>query len=262
LALLPVALFSWGQLFQEQLLFLPLFELFALPFLILCFYFFIKGLRKPYFFVFSYLFLGALWSTRPWMATVPLVFSFLIFLLFFERKIKTTFWWFVYSPLSIVVLLISYYQLFLDGYNLIEVLKVQKWVLWYHQSRLIKLGSVFPFIFANRWHVWWGEIPVIKVPQWSLLWPVFTFLSLVLSLLVFLKSAGLKLIDRLRPNKAVVLLCLWIASYLSFLSVGNVNVRYVFYLLPFCYILGVYLLRLIFLMVSRNTDKDRLEREK
>jgi len=250
LALLPVVLFSWGRLFQEQLVFLPLFELFALPFLVFCLYFFIKGLEKPIFFSLSHLFLGALWATRPWMATVPLILSFLIFLLFFERKLEKIVSWLLFSPLSIIVLLASYYRLFLDNHSLVEVLKVQKWILWYHQSRVIKIGSVFPFVFANRWYVWWGEVPVIKIPQWSFLWPIFTSLALFLSLIVFLKKLGLRLFSKLRFSKEIQLLSLWEVFYLGFLVVGNINVRYVFYLLPFVYLSGTYLVYLFFLKLK------------
>ncbi len=250
LALFPVALFSWGRLFQEQLLFLPLFELFALAFLAFCFYFFIRGLEKSYFFVISHLFLGALWATRPWMATIPLLLSFLFFLLFFEKKIKKTFYWLIFLPFSLVVLLANYHRLFLEGYNLIEVLKVQKWILWYHQSRLIRLGSVWPLIYQNRWFVWWGEEPYLPMVQWNIFWPIFTTLALVFSALVFLKTFGLseKLAGHFKFDKKITVICLWVVFYLMFLSVGNISSRYLFYLLPFNYLLGVYFLRQIWVL--------------
>jgi len=71
LAFLPVVIFAWGKLFQEQWLYVPLFELFALTFLNFAFYFFIKAQSDKKYFWLSSFFLGVLWSIRPWMATVP-----------------------------------------------------------------------------------------------------------------------------------------------------------------------------------------------
>ncbi len=241
-AILPVALFSWGKLFQEQMIFVPLLETISLTFLNPSFYFFVKAQKNSRYFLFANLFLGALWATRPWMATVPLIAAWAAYLLLFEKDKRKFFYWLLTTPAAICILLLSYFRLLLDGWNIIKVLSVQKWILWYHQSRLIKLGSVWPYIFANRWYVWWGDKPFIAINQWTALWPISTTLSLLFSFLVFSKTlwSKAKIISRLEFDRKIAVICLWVVFYLVFLSVGNINSRYVFYLLPYGYVLTFY----------------------
>lgn len=242
LAFLPVALFSWEKLFQEQLLYVPLFETFAFTFLTLSFYFFIKAQENWKYFLLTNFFLGALWATRPWMATVPLVVTWAGFLLI-KRDFKKIGYWLLTMPLAVGVLLASYWRLFGEGWGIYKILAVQKWILWYHQSRLINFGSVWEFIYLGRWHVWWGDKPYLPVNQWTMLWPIFTTLALVFTILILVKSLGAgKWLKNFKFDLKIEVLCLWVVFYLLFLSFGNINSRYVFYLLPYCYILGIYLL--------------------
>ncbi len=241
LALLPVVIFSQGKLFQEQLLYMPLFELFALTFLNLAFYFFIKGQENNKHFLLSSLFLGLLWAIRPWMATAPLIGCWLIYLFFFKKKLNKLLSWVISLPIAVAVLLLTYSKLFLEGWSVYKVLSVQKWILWYHQSRLIRLGTVWPLIYLNRWYVWWGDKPYLPMVQWNIFWPIFTSLALIFSALVILKMLGLKkkCFKRFEFDKRITILCLWVIFYIVFLSIGNISSRYVFYLLPYCYLLGV-----------------------
>ena len=254
---LPVILFAWGKLYREQLTYVPLFETFALTFLIFVIYFFIRGYTQSRYFLASSIALGFLWGTRPWMATAPLIVSFLIYLLFVNRKLKKFFEWGTSLALSILVLILVYIKLILIGWSIYQVLSVQKWILWYHQSRLINIGSVWPFLFLNRWHIWWSDVESVPVEQWSVLWPIFTSLSLVFSLMIFLKILGIKKrrFIKLDVNNDICVLCLWIVFYLSFLSVGNVNARYVFYLIPFVYIVAV---KFLYILLN-NTKNARLK---
>lgn len=246
LALLPAGLFSWGKLFQEQLLFIPLLETFALTFLTLAFYFFIKAQdRKIYFWVASF-FLGTLWTTRPWMATVPLVAAWFIYLLL-KRDFKILKYWILTLTVAVVVLLLNYWRLFLEGWGIYKILSIQKWILWYHQSRLINFGTVWEFIYLGKWRVWWGDEPYLPVNQWTLIWPILTTLALIFSVIILAKSFGLrkKWVNALKFNAKATVLSFWIVFYLIFLSFGNINSRYVFYLIPYCYILGFYFLVLV-----------------
>lgn len=233
-ALLPVTIFAWDKLFQEQLIYVPLLEVFYLTFLLLAFYFFIKAQANPYFFFLSSFFLGALWATRPWMATVPLLAAWFTYLFLMEKKISKIIFWLVSLPVAVGVLLLAYTRLFLEGWSLYKVLSIQKWLLWFHQSQLVNWGTVWPYLYLKRWYVWWGERPWLPVGQWSPFWPIFTTLALFFGLLVFFK--------KLKAGQEIKILCLWIIFYLAFLSVGNITSRYVFYLLPFCYLLGTYFL--------------------
>lgn len=246
LALLPVAIFSWERLFQEQLIFMPLMEVFALTFLNFSLYFFVKAQNDRRYFWVSSLFLGALWATRPWMATVPLMAACLVFLVLQKDRSKIISW-LVSLPAAVLVLLASYARLLAEGWSLYKVLSIQKWILWYHQSRLIELGSVWPLIYLNRWYVWWGDQPYLPMVQWNLFWPVFTTLALVFSALTFLKVAGLAKfrLKNFAFEPKIIIVCLWVVFYLAFLSIGNVSSRYLFYLLPYGYLLGVYFVGLL-----------------
>lgn len=241
LALLPVALFSWERLFQEQLIYLPLFELFALTFLNFSFYFFLKAEDKDGYFWTSSLFLGALWATKPWMLTIPLMTSWLVYLIF-KKNVRKIIGWLISLPIAFLVIVLSYFRLLIEGWSIYKILSVQKWIMWYHRSKLVNFGTVWPFIYLKRWYVWWGEKPYLPVDQWNIFWPIFTTLALVFSLLVLLKTLGLKSkqLSRFKFDQKAIVFCLWVLFDLAFLSVGNTNVRYVFYLLPFVYLLGVY----------------------
>lgn len=242
-ALVPVILFSWEKLFQEQLIYIPLFELFSLTFLNLSFYFFLKAEVKNSYFWLSSLFLGALWATKPWMLTIPLVISWFIYLIF-KRDFRKLLNWLISLLAAFLVVILSYFRLLIEGWNIYKILSAQKWIMWYHRSKLIKPASVWPFIYLRRWYVWWGEKPFLPVEQWNILWPTFTTLALVFSALVFLKTyrRTKKGLRWLKFDKRVIAICLWFFGDLIFLSLGNINVRYLFYLLPFAYILGIYFL--------------------
>lgn len=260
LALLPVAFFSWERLTWEQLIFLPLFETFALTFLCFSFYFFIKAQDKKGYFLLSNFFLGALWATRPWMATVPLIMALVVYLLLVQKNLKQSLLWLITTPMAPVVLLLSYSKLFLEGWSPYKVLSVQKWILWYHQSRLIKIGTVWPLIYLNRWYVWWGDKPYLRMVQWNIFWPIITTVALIFSILVLLKTFGLKIkwFKNFKFDKKITVLCLWVIFYLAFLSIGNINSRYLFYLLPFCYLLGVYGIFKFRGQVDRNLTRVKL----
>jgi len=209
-------------------------------------YFLIKVGKDNRYFLVNNLFLGALWTTRPWMATVPLMLSVLIYF-FLLKDFKKIFYWLISLPVAVLVLLIVYARLLAEGWSIYKVLSIQKWILWYHQSRLINFGTVGPFIYLDRWYVWWGDKPYLPIVQWSIFWPIFTTLALIFSFLVFLKIAGLakNKLKNFEFDKKITFLSLWVIFYLGFLSIGNINSRYVFYLLPYCYLLGVYFIILL-----------------
>lgn len=248
LAILPVILFAWEKLFAEQIIFVPLLETISLTFLNFSILFFIKAQEKSKYFFAANLFLGLLWASRPWMATVPLIASWTVYLLFFSKDRRKFIYWLLTTPVAVCALFLSYFKLFAEGWNMIKVLSVQKWILWYHQSRLIKLGSVWPYIYANRWYVWWGDQPFIAINQWTVAWPVSTTLSLIFSFLVFLRNLWpkSKIISSIEFDRKIAILCLWLVFYLVFLSIGNITSRYIFYLLPYCYVLSIYFFASIF----------------
>lgn len=244
LSLIPVAILSWERLFNEQLLFVPLFETFVFTFLILATYFFAKGLKNNYYFILSSLFLGCFWATKPWMHTIPLILAWLVFLFFVRKKIKVFIAWSASLLISVVVLMLSYFQLFSQGWSAYKVLSVQKWILWYYANGVSKIGSLWPFIYINRWYVWWGDKPFLPIAQWTVAWPVFLTLALICCLAVALKYFGLKnkLTSLIEPENVIYIICLQVSCYIGFYTFGYMSTRYIFYFMPFCYLLGVYFL--------------------
>lgn len=238
LAILPVIIFSWERLYQEQLIYIPLFETFALTFLSLTIFFFIKANKKTFYFLFSSLFLGCLWATKPWMLTIPLLAAFMVDL-FLKRRLEKIIGWLISLPLAVEVVVLSYFRLLAEGWSVYRVLSIQKWIAWYHRSKIIKWGTVWPYLYLRRWYVWWGEKPYLPIVQWNFFWPIFTTLGLILSLLVIFKIGHLKF------RKEITVICFWFVFYLFFLNFGNITTRYVFYLLPFAYLLGVYFINTI-----------------
>lgn len=207
-----------------------------------------------YFWV-SSLFLGLLWASRPWMVTLPLLAAWAIYLIVGKQG-RFFLVWMATVPLAGLILLLSYFKLFLEGWSIIKVLSVQKWIFWYHQGHIAKLGSVWPYLFLNRWYVWWGDEVFQPVAQWNIFWPIFTFISVAFSIFILLKffvsairgnfsDSERCLGGVLRFDQKITVLCLWVVFYLGFLSLGTVTSRYLFYLLPFCYILGTYFLKRI-----------------
>jgi hypothetical protein len=219
----------------EQLIYIPLFEIFGLPFLLLSFYFFIKGQQRESFFWVSSFFLGVLWGIKPWMLTTPLVASWLTYLLW-QRDFVKLVKWLVSLSVAFLVIIFSYARLLLDGWSFYRVLSIQKWIMWYHQSKITEFGMIWPFIYLKRWYVWWGDKTFLLVDQWNFWWPIMTSLTLILSGLIFSR--------RWKNNSMVTIVCLWVVFDLVLLSFGTINVRYLFYLLPFIYLLGSYFINI------------------
>jgi hypothetical protein len=235
LVFFPLILFFREKLFLEQLIYIPLFEIFGLPFLLLSFYFFIKGQQRESFFWVSSFFLGVLWGIKPWMLTTPLVASWLTYLLW-QRDFVKLVKWLVSLSVAFLVIIFSYARLLLDGWSFYRVLSIQKWIMWYHQSKITEFGMIWPFIYLKRWYVWWGDKTFLLVDQWNFWWPIMTSLTLILSGLIFSR--------RWKNNSMVTIVCLWVVFDLVLLSFGTINVRYLFYLLPFIYLLGSYFINI------------------
>lgn len=240
LSLLILVVFSSGRLFQEQLLYLPQLELFCLTFLLFSIYFFLKGLTKTRYFLLSSFFLGCFISSRTWMGAIPIMATFFFYLLFLERKLKKSLAWGASLFLSLSILLASYFRLFVEGWGVVKVLSVQKWILWYQSGHLVKMGSVWPFIFLNRWYIWWGETPFVRVVQWRIFWPISVGLSIMFSLYLLLSFFKQKQKD---PPNSIYVLVLYIIFYFVIASLGNFSVRYLFYIIPFCYLWSFYFLK-------------------
>lgn len=237
LALIPVAIFSNDPLFISKLQYSPLLEAIQLPFILLSLYFFIKGIKNEKSFkwlALTSLMVGFVISIRFFILGFTLFFAmFLYFIL--RKKINKQFIYFLLSsPISLIVLFASYTKTILDGYSLWQIMGVQKYLFYYHQTKLENSFSFWDLILFNRWHTWWGDRSIIHDRTWFIAWPISMF-SLLFSLVASLARI-------MRMNEGEIFLSIWALVYCGLLSVGNSTTRYFLPLVPILYVLMVSLL--------------------
>jgi hypothetical protein len=117
----------------------------------------------------------------------------------------------------------------MDGYSVIQVLKIQKYILMYHKSKFILPFSFWDLLLFNRWHTWWGNWGISSDPQWIIAWPI----SVVLTAAYFISG----LIKKLAFNDAEKIFFLWLIFYTLTLSTGFSSTNYFLPIIPFFYIL-------------------------
>ncbi len=240
LALIPVIIMSSEKLFLNQLRVTPLLDIIQLPFIFLSMYFFIKeDFRSKYWF--TALFLGIVVATKTIVPGLLLILSFCLYLIL-RKSIHNLVRFIAFLPISGLVFILSYSKTFLDGYTFWDFIGFQKWIFLYQKSRLIFPFSVWRLIFLNQWQTWWGDMRFLKAEDWQITWPVFTAFVLILLLLVFTR--------RFKLEAGALLLIIWFMVYSVFLSLGTVVSRFLLPFLPIAYILGVYLVRELFLKVK------------
>jgi len=232
LSLVPVAIFANEPLLLGKLLYSPLPEPIQLPFIIFAIYFFLlaaKSKRKLMLYVAVSILLGIVISTRFIVTGAVLLFSMGFYLLFIQKSMKDIISFCTTLPLAVIVLLLTYTRTMMDGYSVLQIFGVQKYILVYHKSAFIHPFSFWPLIMLNRWYTWWGNQVVLSDPQWVVIWPF----SLIASGFVFLLTAVKKISI---PDEAKFLL-IWIIFYSLMLSAGYTSTRYFMPILPFLYII-------------------------
>lgn len=243
LALLPCVFLSFEKLILNQFVFVPLLDIIQLPFLLSCFYFFNKGLagkKKKQFLYFSLssILLGCFIATKFFVNGLPIIASFYIVLLL-HKKIKPLVFFTLTLPLALLVLILSYSKVFLDGEGIRRFFGIQKWIFLYHQSKLILPFSIWPLILFNKWYVWWGDKPILSDSQWQITWPLVFIVSLLTIALYFLKKIPQKL--------EFEVLAVWTICYVFFFSFGQITTRYLILYLPILYLVAVFGLKNLFL---------------
>lgn len=241
LALLPLVVYANEPLTISKFQYVPLLEPIQLPFIIFALYFFILGVsQKRYvpWFLLTSIMLGFVISIRFFILGAVLILVMIAYLVL-QRKERIRLLVFVASlPLSLVVLFASYFRTIQEGYSLFQILGVQKYILFYHQSKLENLFSFWDLLFFNRWHAWWGERIIISDSTWIIAWPVATVLTASFVLLFLFK--------KIKINSASKILLLWILAYSLLLSGGNSTTRYFLPLLPFLYTFATAFLVVLF----------------
>lgn len=241
LALLPLVVYVNEPLIISKLQYVPLLEPIQLPFIIFALYFFIQGVsQKRYvpWFLLTSIMLGFVISIRFFILGAVLVLAMIAYLVLQRKEMIKLLVFVVSLPLSLVVLFGSYFRTIQDGYSLFQILGVQKYILFYHQSKLENLFSFWDLLLFNRWHAWWGERIIISDSTWIIAWPIATVFTTGFVLLFLLK--------KIKINSASKILLLWILAYSLLLSGGNSTTRYFLPLLPFLYTFATAFLVVLF----------------
>lgn len=233
-ALIPLGIFINEPLFLNKLIYAPLVEPIQLPFILFSFYFFVKALTdKKYlrWFIITSILIGFVISIRFFITGAIIAFCMTLYLFYEERKINKKFLSFLFTlPLALIVLLLSYTRTMMNGYSVIQIFGIQKYILKYHASKFILPFSFWDLLLFNRWHTWWGDWSIQHDPQWIFLWP----LSAILSFL----NLALGLLKKINLNSAEKFLSFWLIIYLISLSTGYSSTNYFLVIVPIFYILS------------------------
>jgi len=237
LALIPVIILSFEPIFIGQLD-TALLDIYHLFFILLAFYFFILAQRKNLFFIPASLALGGVIAVKFYAAGIIVAFSWELYLIII-RNYRGLINLIVSLPLAILVLMASYFKIFLEGESLRRFFGIQKWMWDFHSQGkfLVPIGSIWQLIFLKKWITWWADRRPLPAPDWQITWPITTIISLTMGALALLKK-------RRWPSEANILLT-WIIVYFTFLTFGIIYPRYLLPLLPFTYILSILALKMI-----------------
>jgi len=253
LSLIPLGIFINEAIFLNKLKYIPLVEPIQLPFILFAFYFFIKGVSdKRYlkWFLLTSLFLGGVISTRFFVTGAVIVFCMVLYLIIENKGISKKLIYFIFTlPLSLVVLIASYMKTIMDGYSIIQIFGIQKYILAYHKSKFILPFSFWDLLFFNRWHTWWGGNAIIKDPQWVILWPISTILTFIHGVYFLIK--------KIKLNNAEKFLFIWLIVYTLTLSTGYSSTNYFLTIIPFFYILAISFLQKAYIMFYKRGKKNK-----
>lgn len=228
IALMGMGIASYEPLFIDQLTYTPLLDMFHITFILYAILLASYAIKKskPMYIVLSFVCLTASMMTKVWV--MGFVYMVAITLYIVIKKPK----YYVYIILGGIVMVFGtlavYARLVFDNYSIIEILKVQKWLYWYHNSKINRFGTIWPLIFLNKWYVWWGDSPIIKDANWSLTWPIVVgsgIGSSIYSLWSMIK----------KTEPAIQISALSILTHAIFMSLGQATARYLLPFLPICY---------------------------
>ncbi len=227
-ASVAVLIASFERLFVDQLSISPLLDIFFITFVLYAIIAASHAIQKskPVFILLSFLFLGLSMMTKVWL--IGAVFAIVITLYIFIKRPKYYVYILVGGLIVLITTLLTYVRMFTDGYTVIEVLKVQKWLFWYQNGKINHIFTIWPLIFMNRWYVWWGEVPVITDLNWSVSWPIVIGSGIASSVY------GLRTIIK-KTEPAIHISALSIFAYAVFISLGQASARYLLPFLPICY---------------------------
>mgnify|MGYP001582195840 CR=1 FL=1 len=215
LSLLSVLLFSLEPLFYTQLK-ISLFDTLYLLFLVLIFY---SVWRRKYYL--ASIFLGLFMGTKFSLMAGVVIATVTLYLLI-NKQFKDLKKAILSLALAFLTYLAVYLPYFLHSHSIIDFFKLQKFILNFYQiGAKGQLGDIFSVIFLNQWHTWWNG--VLSVSEWTILWPV-TTIAIIACFFI-------------RKSSTATLLLIWSLLYLAVMCFLPIWPRYLLLLLPFGYIL-------------------------
>lgn len=229
-SLAVLAIFLFDNMLINQLRYVPLLDIFHLCFIIFSFYFFMRWIteKKDRYIIVASLCLGFVASIKFFITAVVIVCSWILFLIMTKRAKKIPITLINIVLMTYVVLLLSYSRILVEQFDFLKVLRIQKWILWYQQSKIMSFFSIWPLIFVNRWQTWWGDYSIIKDDQWRVTWPLL-FIGGFLTLFSFLRAE--------RKETSLQILLYWFVAYSIFITFSQASSRYLIPILPFLYII-------------------------
>lgn len=227
-ALVPVAVFAFEQLFMDQLRYVPLQDIIQLPFIFFALVAFLSEWKRGKY-PKTAMFIGLVMAIKTIVPAILLIGVYMVFFAW-RRKVNEVLKLFVWLPLSLVIFLLSYTRTFMSGYSVAEFIGFQKWIFLYQKSKLLFPFSAWRLIYLNQWQAWWGDFSILKADDWRATWAIGTTFTAVYAMYSSVK--------RVRLSDATLLLFLWTLAYAIFLSLGVVSSRFFLPYLPVVYVLG------------------------
>lgn len=231
-SLLTVFLFLTEPLFRSQFTYMPLLDTGFILLAYLGLALGAKGIQKNngLLIILSCVLVTCASQTKVWVSSLPFFLSIIGGIFFFRRNLVRSF--IIGLIISIPIIIFSYYRTITGGFGILTPLKAQKYLLWYHTSKINGLGTIWPLVYLNRWYVWWGDAPIIKDQNWSVSW------------LLVISGAFATLVTnirkRLKKELIVSMYMIFFVVECVFLSLGQANARYLYPILPISYILSLY----------------------
>jgi hypothetical protein len=188
---------------------------------------------KPFFYIFSMIILGMAMMTKIFTVTLPLYAIITVFwIIRYPRNLIPV----IFSGICIFgIFCLSYWRIFQDGMTPVDILKIQKWIFWYNQSKINRFFTIWPLIFQNRWYVWWGPEETISDKSWNLSWPVLFGGS-------FIYQAK-ALIMRFKGYPIIMqMIIIWTLIYFILMSLSQASARYLLPVMPYVYLMTVFVI--------------------
>lgn len=210
--------------------FLTLLDLVTLGFMNLYFYFILQyqSQKKIKAIYLAGIFLGLIASTKFFGLIAPVIAATGLFFLI-KKDWKAMVHYLFGLGLSVLVLVINYFQFFAHGNSLMDFLKLQKYIYTFHtlgrREMTFLNGSLFSLIFTGNFFVGVGKMA--REAHFSIIWPISFVAALVNSLTKRFNSP----------------LMIWVAVYCASMIMSFPNARYLILLLPYLYIISVDILK-------------------